>query len=169
MATMLQGVVGQGTAANVGAAFPDKHIAGKTGTTNDYRSAWFVGFTPDIVVGCFIGFDDNRSLGEGEVGGKAATPIFIDFMREYYRAGLAAPDFTRPKAAKLVQLGARREAFRPGTEPAPRPVAPRRVGPAIVDGRPTAPIPYSQLNAPSAAAAPPPQPKKAPADLSGLY
>ncbi len=169
MATMLQGVVSQGTAASVGAAFPDKHIAGKTGTTNDYRSAWFVGFTPDIVVGCFIGFDDNRSLGEGEVGGKAATPIFIDFMREYYRADVAAPDFAPPKEAKLVQIGAHREAFRPGTAPAPRPAAPRPSGPATVDGRPSGPIPYTQLNAPAAAAATPPPPKKAPADLSGLY
>ena len=176
MATMLQGVVAQGTATSVGAAFPDKHIAGKTGTTNDYRSAWFVGFTPDIVVGAFIGFDDNRSLGEGEVGGKAATPIFIDFMREYYKTA-PAPDFKAPKTAKFAGVGAHREAFRPGTEPrpAPRPLAPS--GPAFLEGRPTGPIPYDQLGpraaTPSAGAAPPnpskSPPKTAPADLNGLY
>ena len=169
MATMLQGVVQRGTATSVGAAFPDKHIAGKTGTTNDYRSAWFVGFTPDIVVGAFIGFDDNRSLGEGELGGHAAAPMFISFMREYYKSA-PNPDFAPPREAKFAGVGAHREAFRPGTEPKP---APRRpVGPTLVNGQPTAPIPYSQLNAPresTPATAPPPPPKKAPADLNGLY
>ena len=168
IATMLQGVVSQGTASSVGAAFPDRHIAGKTGTTNDYRSAWFVGFTPDIIVGCFIGFDDNRSLGHGETGGVAATPIFVDFMREYFK-GAPNTDFKPPKAAKIASVGAHREAFRAGTEPRP---APRPAGPALVDGRPTAPIPYDQLAGPAAAApaaAPPPPPKKASADLTGLY
>jgi membrane peptidoglycan carboxypeptidase len=60
--SMLEGVVQSGTA--VKARVLNRPIAGKTGTTNEYRSAWFVGYTPDLVVGVFVGFDDNRSLGE---------------------------------------------------------------------------------------------------------
>ncbi|HKN85730.1 MAG TPA: penicillin-binding transpeptidase domain-containing protein, partial [Nitrospiraceae bacterium] len=57
-------------------------IAGKTGTTNDYTDAWFMGYTPNFVVGVWVGFDDIRSLGETESGAHAALPIWIDFMRE---------------------------------------------------------------------------------------
>ena len=57
-------------------------IAGKTGTTNDYTDAWFVGYTPNLVVAVWVGFDDLRSLGETESGAHAALPIWIDFMRE---------------------------------------------------------------------------------------
>ena len=159
MAMILQGVVGQGTAHTVGAEFPQAHIAGKTGTTNQYRSAWFVGFTPDIVVGCFIGFDDNRSLGEGEVGGKAATPIFIDFMREYFKSA-PAPNFA-PPGTKVGQAGAHPDVLHVGGAPPRRRPARSRDGePAIVNGRPRGPIPYSQLRPEPGepAAAPPPDP-----------
>ncbi|MBV9511008.1 MAG: penicillin-binding protein 1A, partial [Caulobacteraceae bacterium] len=64
--SMLEGVVQRGTAYQ--ASSLGRPIGGKTGTTNDYRSAWFVGFTPDIIVGVFVGFDDNRSLGDNETG-----------------------------------------------------------------------------------------------------
>jgi penicillin-binding protein 1A len=57
-------------------------LAGKTGTTNDYTDAWFMGYTPNLVVGVWVGFDDIRSLGETESGAHAALPIWIDFMRE---------------------------------------------------------------------------------------
>jgi penicillin-binding protein 1A len=57
-------------------------IAGKTGTTNDYTDAWFMGYTPNLVGGVWVGFDDIRSLGETESGAHAALPIWIDFMRE---------------------------------------------------------------------------------------
>ena len=57
-------------------------IAGKTGTTNDYTDAWFVGYTPNLVVAVWVGFDDLRSLGETESGAHAALPIWIDFMRD---------------------------------------------------------------------------------------
>ncbi len=79
MVSLLEGVVQHGTAyqANV----IGRPIGGKTGTTNDFRSAWFVGFSPDIVVGVFVGFDDNRSLGSNETGAVDAVPIFIDFMQ----------------------------------------------------------------------------------------
>ncbi|MBK5956449.1 hypothetical protein CCR92_20990, partial [Rhodospirillum rubrum] len=79
ISSMLEGVVQRGTAT--GARGLGRWVAGKTGTTNEYRSAWFVGFTTDIVVGVFIGFDDNRPLGYGETGSTAAVPVFTQFMQ----------------------------------------------------------------------------------------
>ena len=157
--------------AAVGAASGDP-LAGKTGTTNDYRSAWFVGYSPDLVVGIFVGFDDNRSLGDGETGAVAAVPIFIDFMREALK-GQPKTDFKAPKDTRFIDVNGHREAFRPGQEPDPGPAAPRPG-----DG----PVPYDKLPSdlnglkpgqtgaptPAAAAAPPP-PKKATDDLKGLY
>ena len=69
---MLEGVTTNGTAAAVSQL--GRHIAGKTGTTNEFRSAWFVGYTPSLVVGVFVGFDDNRSLGDHEAGAVTAVP-----------------------------------------------------------------------------------------------
>jgi penicillin-binding protein 1A len=107
-------VVQHGTA--VAAQVLGRPIGGKTGTTNDFRSAWFMGFSPQIVVGVFVGFDDNRSLGKGETGAVAALPIFIEFMQEALK-GLPKVDFKAPENAKIVWVGGNREAFRPGTEP----------------------------------------------------
>jgi penicillin-binding protein 1A len=167
---MLQGVVQNGTGAAVSAlGYP---LAGKTGTTNDYRSAWFVGYSPNLVAGVFVGFDDNRSLGEGETGAVAAVPIFIDFMREALK-GQPKTDFKAPKDTRFIDVNGHREAFRPGQEPDPGPAAPHPG-----DG----PVPYDKLPSdlnglkpgqtgaptPAAAAAPPP-PKKATDDLKGLY
>jgi len=172
MSSMLEGVVQRGTAARARSLGP--WVGGKTGTTNEYRSAWFVGFSSDIVVGVFVGFDDNRSLGGGEAGASTAVPIFIDFMQEALKERPARP-FVKPKNAVFRTVNGIEEAFRPGTErhlreEAPRPAAPE--GPQNYndlirreqDAR-------SQATAPAAPApvAPPP-PKKEPAeDLSGLY
>jgi penicillin-binding protein 1A len=163
---MLQGVVQNGTGAAVSAlGYP---LAGKTGTTNDYRSAWFVGYSPNLVAGVFVGFDDNHSLGEGETGAVAAVPIFIDFMREALK-GQPKTDFKAPPDTKFITVNGHREAFRPGQEP--EPAAPK----------PDGPIPFNQMPldlnglkpgqgapSPSGAAAPPP-PKKVSDDLKGLY
>ncbi len=124
---MMEGVVERGTgrrALRVG-----KPVAGKTGTTDDYRDAIFVGFSPDLVVGVRIGFDDNRSLGEGEAGGSLATPIFTEFMEKALELQPAIP-FRIPPGVRLVKVNATTgapspgggpgtidEAFRPGTEP----------------------------------------------------
>ncbi len=124
---MLEGVVERGTgrrALRVG-----KPLAGKTGTTDDYRDAIFVGFSPDLVVGVRIGFDDNRSLGEGEAGGSVAAPIFTEFMEKALENEPPTP-FRIPPGVRLVKIDARTgalapgggagvidEAFRPGTEP----------------------------------------------------
>jgi penicillin-binding protein 1A len=112
--TMLEGVVIRGTGA--AASVLGRPIGGKTGTTNDFRSAWFVGFSPQIVVAVYVGFDDNRSLGKGETGAVAALPIFIEFMQEAIK-GLPPLDFKAPPNTRFAQIGPNREAFRPGTEP----------------------------------------------------
>ena len=120
VSSMLEGVVQRGTAAS--ARGLGRWVGGKTGTTNEYRSAWFVGFTTDVVVGVFIGFDDNRPLGHGETGTTAAVPVFIDFMQTALKERPARP-FVRPKNAVFRTVNGIEEAFRPGTErQAPPPV-----------------------------------------------
>jgi penicillin-binding protein 1A len=79
MVSLLEGVVTHGTGIS---AKKLKHpVAGKTGTTNDYTDAWFVGFTPSVTCGVWVGFDEKKNLGDNETGGHAALPIWIDFMR----------------------------------------------------------------------------------------
>jgi penicillin-binding protein 1A len=80
MASLLQGVVENGTgwrAKQIG-----RPLAGKTGTTNKYIDAWFLGFTPRMAAGVWIGMDDNTSLGAVETGSRAASPIWVRFMKE---------------------------------------------------------------------------------------
>ena len=77
--SMLQGVVQRGTGTAVKAL--GKPVAGKTGTTNDYKDAWFIGFTPDLVAGLYVGYDKPRPLGKGETGGVLAAPIFPSSCR----------------------------------------------------------------------------------------
>ena len=80
MTELLEGVVQHGTAASAGAKL--KHaLGGKTGTTNDFTDAWFIGFSPSITCGVWIGFDEKKSLGDKEAGALAALPIWEDFMR----------------------------------------------------------------------------------------
>jgi penicillin-binding protein 1A len=80
MTSMLQSVMQHGTAAAAGTHL--KHpLGGKTGTTNDYTDAWFVGFSPSITCGVWVGFDEKKSLGDGETGSLAALPIWEEFMR----------------------------------------------------------------------------------------
>ena len=79
MMTMLKAVTTYGTAAV--ASSLHHPFGGKTGTTNDYTDAWFIGFSPSVTAGVWIGFDNRQSLGEKETGAKAALPIWMDFMR----------------------------------------------------------------------------------------
>ncbi|MDP2340294.1 MAG: PBP1A family penicillin-binding protein [Deltaproteobacteria bacterium] len=79
MADMMQSVVESGTATR--ARELKRPVAGKTGTTDGARSVWFVGFTPDVVTGVYVGFDDNKTLGRAESGGRAAVPIWLRFMQ----------------------------------------------------------------------------------------
>src|ERR1700730_5782126 len=124
--TMLQGVVERGTGKAVLAV--GKPIAGKTGTTNDWRDAWFVGFTPDLVAGVYIGFDDPDSLGDDETGGHIAAPVFRDFMIAALKDAPATA-FRTPPGMRLYRVSASTglpagagqpaiyEAYKPGTEP----------------------------------------------------
>jgi penicillin-binding protein 1A len=106
-----------------------RSLAGKTGTTNDQGDAWFMGFSPDVLTGVWVGFDEVRLLGKGETGGRAALPIWIDFMREALRER-PARDFPVPDGIVVVRIDrssglladARSEdvffqAFAEGTEP----------------------------------------------------
>ena len=160
--TMLEGVVLRGT--GVAAGVLGRPIGGKTGTTNDFRSAWFVGFSPQIVVATYIGFDDNRSLGKGETGAVAALPIFVEFMQEAIK-GFPAMEFKAPPNTKFANVGPNREAFRPGTEPQPRVAADTGVGDESDDVvtptsgiLPTAPPPPNGLLPPPPPAVKPPKP-----------
>ena len=83
MVALLQSVVEEGTARR--ARVLDRAVAGKTGTTNDYTDAWFIGLTPSLTCGVWVGFDRKRSLGRGETGGRAALPIWIEFIRRATR------------------------------------------------------------------------------------
>jgi penicillin-binding protein 1A len=79
LTSMMQSVIKEGTgreALSLGVL-----LAGKTGTTNNFRDAWFIGFSPSLVVGVYVGMDDHRSMGRGEFGAKAALPIWIDVMK----------------------------------------------------------------------------------------
>ncbi|MCJ9428964.1 penicillin-binding protein 1A [Kordiimonas marina] len=129
MVSMLQGVVEHGTGRKIRVLH--KPLAGKTGTTNDATDAWFVGFSADLVVGVFTGFDQPRSLGYGEEGSSVAVPIFRDFMRVALKDEPGIP-FRMPKGIRLVRINADTgepakvtdshvilEAFKPGTEPRP--------------------------------------------------
>ncbi len=78
---ILQGVIKQGTGTPARAL--DRPCAGKTGTTNDFDDAWFIGYTPSVLTGVWVGYDDHSSLGKGEQGARAACPIWTDFMKQY--------------------------------------------------------------------------------------
>ncbi len=76
-------------------------LGGKTGTTNDAKDTWFNGFNRDLVATVWVGFDQERSLGEGEEGSRTAVPIWVHFMREALRG---VPQRSRPMPAGLVQV-----------------------------------------------------------------
>ena len=100
---MMEGVVQRGTGTAVKAV--GKPIAGKTGTTNDFHDAWFVGFTPDLAAGVYVGFDEPDSLGKGETGCVVAAPIFRDFMIAAL-ASTPATDFRIPPGMRLYRVSA---------------------------------------------------------------
>jgi penicillin-binding protein 1A len=128
LTSLLRGVVERGTAAR--ARSLGRPIAGKTGTTNDFTDAWFLGYEPSLAAGVWVGFDEKRlSLGRGETGADAALPIWMDFWRAA-TADLPIEDFPIPGNIVFVPVGpdgqpgppgtpgVRMEAFVAGTEPA---------------------------------------------------
>jgi penicillin-binding protein 1A len=98
---VLEGVTESGTGS--AARSLKRTVAGKTGTTDDLADAWFVGFSPSLVAGVWVGFDQKHSLGPRETGARAALPIWIDFMKGAH-AGVPAESFTRPAGIVYVPL-----------------------------------------------------------------
>ncbi len=99
--SMLEGVVQRGTGRSVREV--GRPLAGKTGTTNEFRDAWFIGFTPDLAVGVYVGFDRPQTLGRRESGGKVAAPIFRDFMKKVLADTPAVP-FRVPPGIRFVRV-----------------------------------------------------------------
>jgi penicillin-binding protein 1A len=141
--SMMEGVVQGGTA--IALKEVGKPIAGKTGTTTDAKDLWFVGFSPDLVVGLYVGYDKPRSLGRNAQGGHTAGPIARDFMKLALADKPATP-FRIPAGIKLIRVDSKTgmragpgdsgktilEAFKPGTAPSDNYSV---IGVADADGR----------------------------------
>jgi penicillin-binding protein 1A len=125
--SMMEGVVQRGTGTVVREV--GKPLAGKTGTTNDEKDVWFIGFSPDLVVGVFMGYDKPRHIGDRATGGGLAAPIFRDFMKAALADKPGVP-FRVPAGIKLIRVDPKTgmragpgdskvilEAFKPGTAP----------------------------------------------------
>jgi len=98
---LLEGVVQHGTGQR--AKVLGRPVAGKTGTSSDYADAWFIGYTPSLLAGVWVGFDDKTSLGKNETGSRAALPIWISFMDQALRDGPAEP-FGVPEKIVLLRV-----------------------------------------------------------------
>jgi penicillin-binding protein 1A len=116
---ILHGAATRGTAAKANAL--NWMVGGKTGTTDDYSDAWFIGFDRDITVGVWIGYDLKRSLGEKQTGTTVALPVWIEIMQSWVgrrRTELGEPrPFERPGNVVVVQTANGAEVFIVGTEP----------------------------------------------------
>ena len=125
--SMMEGVVQRGTGKKLLAV--GKPVAGKTGTSNEEKDAWFIGYTPDLAVGVYIGYDNPKPMGKRRTGGELAAPVVADFMRLALRDKAATP-FRVPRAIELIPIDAKSgkraifgqegvilEAFKPGDEP----------------------------------------------------
>lgn len=161
LAWMLRGAVERGT--GVRAARLGRPLAGKTGTSNDSFDTWFIGFSPDLVVGVFVGFDRPRTLGPRQTGSNVALPVFVSIM-EQALGGRPATPFRMPANVLMARIDAETggppvpdselvivEAFKPGTEPAGAAPSPPAVAAA------------------AAGAEDAPRPEPAAFDASGLY
>ena len=123
--SIMEGVIQRGTGVSIKAV--GKHLAGKTGTTNDAKDLWFVGYSPDLAVGVFMGYDRPRSLGDSAQAALYTAPIFRDFMQMALKNKPDIP-FRVPPGIKLISVDAHSgqrstgsgsilEAFKPGTAP----------------------------------------------------
>ena len=128
MTNLLRGVVQRGTAAR--AAALNWPIGGKTGTTDDYTDAWFIGFDPDITIGVWVGLDQKKPIGHNQTGSEAALPIWIDIVKAWIGDRTEPPTFEAPgnivfvsvdkgsgNAADEGTAGTISEAFIAGTQP----------------------------------------------------
>jgi penicillin-binding protein 1A len=129
MTSMLEGVVNRGTGTIIRKYLPSTPVAGKTGTTNDSKDTWFVGYSPDLVVGVYVGYDNPKPMGKSATGGAVAAPIFGNFMKLALADKKAVP-FRQPPGIKQVWVNkttglraargegdAITEYFKPGEEP----------------------------------------------------
>jgi len=127
MTDLLKAVVTEGTGWRAKAL--SRPVAGKTGTTNDLRDAWFIGFNPTFIAGVWVGYDDSRQMGKGETGSRAACPIWLYFMREALKEEPIIP-FQYPEGVVITKIDAKTgllaspssqktcfQAFKKGTEP----------------------------------------------------
>jgi penicillin-binding protein 2D len=126
---MMKDVLTYGTAKNLKKFSQERPSAGKTGTTDDYRDAWFVGYTPQVITGVWVGYDKPKPGGKGFTGGAVSAPIWGQFMRAAL-AGKSAPDFVKPDGVVSAMIDPatgylaapdcpvkRQEFFIAGTEP----------------------------------------------------
>jgi penicillin-binding protein 1A len=171
LVSLMEGVVQRGTGSAVKAVgIP---LAGKTGTTNEERDAWFIGFSPDLTVGVFVGFDTPRHLGKGETGGHVAAPIFRDFMKvilgdkppvpfrippniTFMRVDLHSGQLADPDDPSAIL-----EAFKPGTGPG--------TGPTLDETPTLSPEDANSLSTAPPGAAPPPNGGGVSSGTGGLY
>jgi penicillin-binding protein 1A len=138
MTSILTAVINEEGGTGGAARALGRPAAGKTGTTNGYVDGWFLGYTPQIVTGVWVGFDEEKTLGTGEVGGRAALPIWLEYMKAVHK-DLPAQDFSVPpgivfanidaQTGQLASAGSQkvvRQAFIQGTEPTAASGAPTR-------------------------------------------
>ncbi len=153
--SMLEGVVQRGTGVRIKSL--NRPLAGKTGTTNESKDTWFIGFSPDLVTGVFVGFDGPKSLGKRETGSSVAAPIFKEFMQEALRDVPPMP-FRVPPGIRQVRIDANDgtraqpgdkeviwEAFLIGTEPTSQVF--------ILDGKGISPVHSMQTASPEESSA----------------
>lgn len=138
MTDLLKAVIQEGTGWRIKAL--KRPAAGKTGTTNDLRDAWFMGYTPELVTGVWVGYDDRSSMGKGETGSRAASPIWLYFMSSVLK-GKPVVDFAVPEDIVFAKIDAKTgllaspfsketvfQAFKQGTQPekyTPEPSSPK--------------------------------------------
>jgi penicillin-binding protein 1A len=159
MMQFLQAVVQHGTAAS---ASQLKHpLGGKTGTTNDFTDAWFIGFSPSVTCGTWIGFDDRQTLGEKETGARAALPMWMDFMRAAIanKPNEAFATAGAPQKKLDVPLSNPADRSKPLVQPAEKPDeadpdAPEGGGDKPKEPAPSLAVPPNPSNAPAPASAP---------------
>lgn len=129
MTSLLQSVVEEGTAWRIKKAFPNIPLAGKTGTTNDFIDAWYIGYSPDIVTGVWIGLDEEKSIGKAETGSRAASPIWVEYMSAALK-DRPVKNFSAPEDVEFIKIdpltgllakpdteNAKFECFKKGTVP----------------------------------------------------
>ena len=167
MVSMLREVFNSGTAVS-GRAFATKHpVAGKTGTTNDFTDAWFLGFNPSLTAGVYVGFDDHRPLGPKEEGARVALPIWLNFMGQVLQDKPAddfphSPLLKSADQVKDILADAAPERLLAPTASAPVEPAASKATPQTTPPEETPEPPKNEVITPKAPATPPPAARSGP-------